>query len=143
MNTIIRSFLILILMVPSLSQAHGGRLNSQGCHAGKQPYHCHRSSSQMERSSSGGYRLKCSNGSRSKDCRSETRNARRYDIGEIQSRLVYHCSSIRHNFVDGRWGPNTERAIKKFQRSYGLSADGIVGQNTMRALRGARNGKCN
>ena len=29
------------------AQAHSGGLNSQGCHAGSKPYHCHRSSSEM------------------------------------------------------------------------------------------------
>lgn len=28
---------------PNLAIAHSGGLNAQGCHAGSQPYHCHRS----------------------------------------------------------------------------------------------------
>ena len=47
--------------------SHSGGLNSQGCHAGSRPYHCHRSSSEMVPSTSGGYRLRCGAGSRSKD----------------------------------------------------------------------------
>jgi hypothetical protein len=50
------------------AQAHSGGLNSSGCHAGSKPYHCHRAASEMTKSSSGGYRLKCSQGSRSTDC---------------------------------------------------------------------------
>ena len=30
-----------LLKVPS-AHAHSGGLNAQGCHAGSQPYHCHR-----------------------------------------------------------------------------------------------------
>ena len=45
------------------AQAHSGGLNSQGCHAGSKPYHCHRSSSEMV-----GNRLRCDLGSRSKEC---------------------------------------------------------------------------
>ena len=49
--------------------AHSGGLDSQGCHGGSKPYHCHRSASEMVPSTSGGYRLKCSAGSRSEDCK--------------------------------------------------------------------------
>ncbi len=37
--------------------------------------------------------------------------------------------------VDGIWGWRTSAAVKSFQRDYGLTADGIVGKNTERALR--------
>lgn len=30
--------------------------------------------------------------------------------------------------VDGLWGPNTENAVKSFQRAYGLTDDGIWGR---------------
>jgi endonuclease YncB( thermonuclease family) len=33
---------ILIVVMPQHSHAHSGGLNRQGCHAGSQPYHCHR-----------------------------------------------------------------------------------------------------
>jgi cell wall-associated NlpC family hydrolase len=36
--------------------------------------------------------------------------------------------------VDGIFGPQTERAVKAFQRSHGLVVDGIVGPVTTRAL---------
>ena len=36
-------FLIALLFsMPQNAEAHSGGLNSQGCHAGSQPYHCHR-----------------------------------------------------------------------------------------------------
>lgn len=37
--------------------------------------------------------------------------------------------------VDGIWGWRTTAAVKNFQRDYGLTADGIVGKNTERALK--------
>ena len=43
--------------------AHLGGLNSQGCHSGSKPYHCHRASSEMV-----GNRLRCDLGSNSSDC---------------------------------------------------------------------------
>lgn len=36
--------------------------------------------------------------------------------------------------VDGKMGPKTRRAIREFQKSRGLKADGIVGKNTIAAL---------
>ena len=57
--------LIFIIFLPLLSYSHSGGLNAQGCHAGKKPYHCHRSSSEMV-----GNRLRCDLGSKSEDCKS-------------------------------------------------------------------------
>ncbi|MBO5224594.1 MAG: spore cortex-lytic enzyme [Clostridia bacterium] len=37
--------------------------------------------------------------------------------------------------VDGIWGWRTSNAVKKFQRDYGLTVDGIVGKNTEKALK--------
>ncbi len=36
--------------------------------------------------------------------------------------------------IDGKMGPKTRRAIREFQKSKGLKADGIVGKNTISAL---------
>lgn len=36
--------------------------------------------------------------------------------------------------VDGVWGANTKAAVRSFQSDHGLSADGIVGANSWRAL---------
>jgi hypothetical protein len=36
--------------------------------------------------------------------------------------------------IDGQYGPSTIDAVKRFQRAGGLTADGILGPNTLRAL---------
>jgi hypothetical protein len=36
--------------------------------------------------------------------------------------------------IDGQYGPSTTDAVKRFQRAGGLTADGILGPNTLRAL---------
>lgn len=43
--------------------------------------------------------------------------------------------------VDGIWGSRTKKAVKKFQRDYGLTADGIVGARTEKALKIMLTGK--
>lgn len=47
-------------------------------------------------------------------------------VSEVQRAL--------HITADGIWGPETSRAVKRFQRRHGLVADGIVGPVTARAL---------
>ena len=61
--------------------------------------------------------------------------ARRGDCGDtvtfIQERLTLLGFPVT---ADGRFGPGTERVVKDFQTARGLTADGIVGENTWAAL---------
>lgn len=50
--------------------------------------------------------------------------------------LGYNCGT-----ADGILGTNSINAIKRFQRTYGLSADGIVGPQTMKKLNTVKNTK--
>ena len=39
--------------------------------------------------------------------------------------------------IDGQYGPSTTTAVERFQRAHGLTADGVLGPNTLRALSSA------
>ena len=55
------------------------------------------------------------------------------EVRSIQTRLTelgYFSGK-----VDGIFGSQTKNAVIKFQKDYGLTADGIVGSNTLKALK--------
>jgi N-acetylmuramoyl-L-alanine amidase len=58
------------------------------------------------------------------------------DVVALQERL--NTLGFAAGRVDGRFGPNTERAVRGFQRAYGLSDDGSVGPQTLRAFEDLR-----
>ncbi len=47
---------------------------------------------------------------------------------------VVKLQEALHLSADGNFGPATNTALKQFQTSHGLTADGIAGRNTYRAL---------
>jgi N-acetylmuramoyl-L-alanine amidase len=54
------------------------------------------------------------------------------DVAELQERLL--ALGFSPDRVDGVFGPNTERAVRGFQRGVGLAIDGSVGPETLRAF---------
>lgn len=54
------------------------------------------------------------------------------DVQKALSRAGYDPGPM-----DGRLGKKTRSAVKAFQRSHGLTADGVVGEKTWAALRSA------
>jgi hypothetical protein len=56
------------------------------------------------------------------------------DVAEIQTILHDFGYTVK---VDGIYGRQTERAVRSWQRSNGLTVDGVVGPITVASLRGA------
>ncbi|MEG6585858.1 C40 family peptidase [Dendrosporobacter sp. 1207_IL3150] len=55
------------------------------------------------------------------------------DVASIQARL----NTLGYDVVaDGDFGPATTRAVKAFQKERGLEADGVIGEQTYKALMG-------
>jgi peptidoglycan hydrolase-like protein with peptidoglycan-binding domain len=59
------------------------------------------------------------------------------DVRELQKALRKAGFSVK---VDGRFGPSTVRAVKRFQRAAQLTASGTVGRKTADALKAAARG---
>lgn len=139
---LILSTLVLFQMAAQMTYAHSGGLNASGCHAGSRPYHCHRSPSQMVRTRDGRNRIRCDLGSRSKECVGRGSSRNDLNVLNLQIQLRRHCRGLPAGFADGVPGQATKRALIAFQRSAGLTPDGILGPNTRRALANAPNGRC-
>lgn len=54
----------------------------------------------------------------------------------LQERLYYYFGMSLSGGIDGSFGDGTKSTVISFQKNHGLSADGIVGQNTWRVLLG-------
>ena len=64
------------------------------------------------------------------------------DVLEMQRALMRHCDGLPAGFADGRFGPGTRAVLKRFQKSHGLTPDGIPGPRTAAALAGPATGAC-
>ena len=68
------------------------------------------------------------------------RGAKGSGVAQLQDLLVdlgvALPRSVTKKGADGIFGPETEGAVKEFQRRNGLKADGIVGKLTLAALEG-------
>ena len=55
------------------------------------------------------------------------------DVWDLQYRL--HALGYYNLPLDGKYGPATEAAVRKFQQNYGLAVDGVTGEETWSALK--------
>lgn len=56
------------------------------------------------------------------------------DVKKVQQKLMSLGYSCGKDGADGKYGKNTVKAVKAFQKVSGLKTDGIVGENTAVAL---------
>ncbi|MFD8589990.1 peptidoglycan-binding protein [Streptomyces sp. NPDC059637] len=56
-------------------------------------------------------------------------------VKELQALLIFWGFSVGSTGIDGQFGSATESAVKRFQSSEGITADGIVGPTTWSHLR--------
>ena len=55
-------------------------------------------------------------------------------VREIQNQLLRAGMSLPRYGADGIFGPETEMAVMRFQRKYGVRVDGLVGPQTLSKL---------
>lgn len=58
-------------------------------------------------------------------------------VKEVQNLLLSHGYKLPNHGADGDYGAETVKAVKEFQKDNGLTADGICGPKTWKALRAA------
>jgi len=154
--------LLGLIVWTSEVHAHSGGLDSNGCHGGSRPYHCHRSSSEMV-----GNRLRCDLGSRSSECdqrgssptgraskpaspanskspfvtESPTRSTYKFSVSEMPSpdtvkRIQKRLKILRlyTGAVDGVFGPDTALAIDLYKIKNNLEANGYFDRETLHYL---------
>ncbi len=59
-----------------------------------------------------------------------------WDVASVQ--FLLWRRGFSPGAIDGEFGPGTTRAVMAFQRSVGIGADGVVGPQTIRALKSRR-----
>ena len=114
---------IILLSIPSFAGAHGGGLNSEGCHNDRKrgTYHCHRSSYTPKSASSFS-----SSRSSSFTNYNKASNSAKYNntkISSIQTLLKHNGYNV--GAVDGKFGTKTRKAIESFQRDNRLIVTGL------------------
>lgn len=66
-----------------------------------------------------------------------SRGSRGEDVKKMQQALINAGYSVGSAGADGSFGPDTEKAVLKFQKDNGLKTDGIAGNNTLGKLYGS------
>lgn len=118
----------LLLSIPVIANAHGGGLNSEGCHNDRKRggYHCHRASYTPDTSN---YLLNTLSSSRKTNSGTSsltgTYGSSRYDTTKIYTiqALLEHVG-YNVGAVDGKFGNNTKTAIESYQRDNRLIING-------------------
>lgn len=122
--------LTIVLAVASLEMlafAHGGGLNSEGCHNNRKTggYHCHRSSYTPNRPT---------NNLTSATPLAPTAQEV-FDDEVFAAQVVLKNNGCYSGALDGLMGPSTEHAIKLFEANRGMKVTGQLTNQTKEAIR--------
>lgn len=52
------------------------------------------------------------------------------EVRKLQNALMSAGYDVGSSGADGKFGPSTSAAVKKYQKDMGLSVDGVAGKNT-------------
>ncbi|ONK12419.1 D-Ala-D-Ala carboxypeptidase family metallohydrolase [Streptomyces sp. MP131-18] len=64
------------------------------------------------------------------------------DVRQLQIRVSGYPGYGNVLALDGKFGPATEAAVTRFQRAYGLAADGVAGPNTFNRIYALQDNDC-
>ncbi|MGV9253150.1 D-Ala-D-Ala carboxypeptidase family metallohydrolase [Streptomyces sp. NPDC003697] len=64
------------------------------------------------------------------------------DVTQLQIRVAGWVTSGERLSYDGQYGARTTAAVKKFQAAYGLTADGVAGQQTFNKIYSLQDADC-
>jgi zinc D-Ala-D-Ala carboxypeptidase len=64
------------------------------------------------------------------------------DVAQLQIRVAGWAAYHDYIAIDGAFGPKTKAAVTRFQRAYGLTADGIAGPQTYSKIYELQDGDC-
>lgn len=64
------------------------------------------------------------------------------DVAELQVRVAGWAGYGVNLAIDGSFGPQTTQAVKRFQSSYGLAADGVAGPATFARIYALQDADC-
>lgn len=123
-----------LALTPMSSLAHSGRTDGSGGHKdnknksglGSYHYHCGGNPAHLHKNGCP-YKKNQTKASGSKTGTVTNNNTKK--VQEKLNSLGYNCGK-----ADGIMGKGTKNAIKAFQKSKGLKADGLAGKATLKAL---------
>jgi zinc D-Ala-D-Ala carboxypeptidase len=64
------------------------------------------------------------------------------DVRQLQIRIAGYPGTGGHLAIDGQFGPATRSALVRFQRAYGLAADGVAGPATYNRIYALQDDDC-
>ncbi|OLF10253.1 peptidase M15 [Actinophytocola xinjiangensis] len=64
------------------------------------------------------------------------------DVTQLQIRVAGWVASGENLVIDGQFGERTRLAVVRFQRGYGLAADGVAGPNTFSKIYALQDNDC-